>query len=618
MATVAGLGWAIRRLSRMSTRETLHRFFEAGRRGAHRRLRGWSEFGDFGGAINPVWSHVDLAALNPSAAKTADVLAGWLRFLNQDWPPPNRDDWWVGDIWRLDPVSGLLWPGADTSAFNVSYRHDAGRGDVKFVWELNRLQFLPALAASGAEGLDTAFDIMAGWMAANPPYRGINWTSGIEAASRLASVLAVVSRATRPLSETEDRCVRAFVEAHAYWIDRFPSLYSSANNHRVAELAALHLTGLAAPGMPSAGRYRRSGRAGLEREILRQFYADGVGAEQSPTYAAYSLEWFVLADMASAWAGEPMSEAYKTRAGAAAAHLRWIIDDAGHAPHIGDGDEGRVLLFGFAGGAGYPLAVAKMTERWLGSGGGPAQAAPIGLRTFSEGGYTVARTLTPRGTALFVFDHAPLGFLSIAAHGHADALAVWLHWGDEPILVDAGTGLYHSGGVVRDTFRGTPAHNTLALKGEDQSKIVGPFAWSHHAKARIVASSTGKVVAEQAGYLRRFGLIHQRSVQFGETDYVIEDRLIGDTRGRPRDWRAGYLLNPNVRVDVAGPAATLNSPGGRSVIMTIEHGPHWRVEPARYSPRFNQYADTLRLVVEAGFTPRADPVISRIKISLGR
>jgi hypothetical protein len=41
-------------------------------------------------------------------------------------------------------------------------------------------------------------------------------------------------------------------------------------------------------------------------------------------------------------------------------------------------------------------------------------------------------------------DAAPLGFLSIAAHGHADALSFILHVDGSPILVDPGMFTYHT------------------------------------------------------------------------------------------------------------------------------------------------------------------------------
>ena len=613
MSMLGKLLWYARRLSRMSVREIAHRVQEIARKGVDRRSRrDWSAFGQFEGPL----TGLDWRPASPPSATTTDAVSGALRFLNQTWPDPDRADWWNGDIWRLDPVSGQLWPGAETSSFDISYRDEPSLGDVKFVWEINRLQFLPALAARDDAGVKTALDILAGWMDANPPGRGVNWISGIEAASRLVSTLAVISVVKQPLTETEDRRLRAFIEAHAAWIDRYPSLYSSANNHRVAELAALFLAGLAAPNMASASRYRTMGRAGLEDEILQQFHADGVGAEQSPTYGAYSLEWFVLAGRAADDADAPMSARYKTRAAAAADQLRWMIDDGGQAPRVGDDDEGRVLPAADGCAGGYPLSAAIMTERWLADETPSLQTFRTGVRTFPEGGYTVSRTPTPQGVALFVFDHGPLGFLSIAAHGHADALSIWLNWGEEPIIVDAGTYLYHSGRGARDAFRGTPAHNTLSLDGWDQSRIAGPFNWSGHAETRLVDASGGRVVAEHNGYRRRQGVVHRRTIDFIAGGYTVEDRLVGGPRPGACTWRIGYLLHPDVRAEVDSSRARLITRAGRALTLTVEAGPGWAVEDAVYSPAFNMRDQTHRLVLIGKICAGAEPVVSRVSIQL--
>ena len=618
MAMGGNVGWYARRLAAMSAAEVAHRVIEQAKRRIDRVHRwGWEAFGGFGGAVAGLPGlepNLSAEALKHAHQTAAQVKAVRLRFLGQDWPGQTREDWWNGQVWFLDPVSGLTWPGAEVFAFDAAYRHEHARGDIKFVWEINRLQFLPALAASGDAGADIAFAILAGWMAANPPYCGVNWIGGIEAASRLVSVLAMLTFVKRELTAAEARMVRAFVEAHTRWIDRYPSRYSSANNHAVAERAGLFLAGLAAPGMAQAARYRREGRAGLEREILIQFYPDGVGAEQSPTYAAYSLEWFVLAGRAADAAGEPMSQAYRARAAAAAEHLRWMIDDGGCAPRVGDDDEGRVLSFDLAQARDYPLKVVQKTEDWLGLS--DTVAARVGVRTFADRGYTIARQPTSRGTALFVLDHAPLGFLSIAAHGHADALAIWLHWGEEPILVDAGTYLYHAGSAARDAFRGTPAHNTLALDTQDQSRIAGPFNWSDHVQTRLIAASGEGVVAEQSGYRRRFGLVHRRSVRFEQGRYVIEDELIGAPTREAAPWTIGYLLHPDVSVTVNGTVARLATPAGRELRLTIEMGPDWIVEDGDYSPAFNTRITTRRLIVRGLFRHGDDGCVSRVAIVL--
>ena len=74
-----------------------------------------------------------------------------------------------------------------------------------------------------------------------------------------------------------------------------------------------------------------------------------------------------------------------------------------------------------------------------------------------------------------VFDTGPLGYLSIAAHGHADALSLLASYGGWPVFVDPGTYSYKPKDVWRDWFRGTLAHNTVTIDSLNQSQIRGPY-----------------------------------------------------------------------------------------------------------------------------------------------
>jgi hypothetical protein len=644
------LGWYWRRLTRMSPSEVLHRLREQARRRMDARTRwSWEGFGAYEGAVrglpglDPDDAAVSDAAL---AGPASDALAGRFRFLGRTWPAFTASPWWRGDAWRLDPATGTLWPGADTFAFHVPYRHVDDKGDVKFVWELSRLQFLAPLALHAKRSGDAAaqaavWDILDGWMEANPPFQGINWTSGIEAATRLVSVLAALSLGAPPPEAFQPR-LRAFVAAHAFWLARYPSLFSSANNHRVSEVAALFLAGLCAPAAPGASGWLAEGLEGLEHEAPRQFHADGVGVEQSPTYAAYSLEWFTLAGIAAEAAGRPLSPSLRERLALAAEHLTWMLDDAGVTPRIGDDDEGRVLALGQAPEHRHVASVAAMTQRWLGlppvaprrrdpalrdlaAAASPAaeREPPEGLRTFAEGGYTVLRRATPSGPLLLVMDHGPLGFLSIAAHGHADALAVWLHWGDEPVIADAGTYLYHSGSDARDRFRGTPAHNTLAVQGADQSRISGPFNWSRHARTRLLDAGPDGVAAEHDGYRRAFGLTHRREVRFGAEAIDVIDTLDGAPLRAGLAWSLGYTLHPDVAVTLDGAAARLTTRAGRSLVLASlaadggeSEGPAWTLTEAPYSPAFNQRTVAPRLEL-SGVRGSSAGRVARTRIALG-
>ena len=134
---------------------------------------------------------------------------------------------------------------------------------------------------------------------------------------------------------------------------------------------------------------------------------------------------------------------------------------------------------------------------------------------------------TNDGNIRLLMDFGPLGFNSTAAHGHADALSVWLSIGDEYFLVDAGTYAYHSHPEWRTFFRGTAAHNTARVDRRDQSEMTGRFLWGSKAAARLLRMESNSeyvtIEAEHDGYGRLPDpVIHRRAVGF--------DRAVGSVR----------------------------------------------------------------------------------------
>ena len=96
-------------------------------------------------------------------------------------------------------------------------------------------------------------------------------------------------------------------------------------------------------------------------------------------------------------------------------------------------------------------------------------------------------------------DGGPHGFLSIAAHAHADALSVEVRHDGVDVLADPGTYCYHGQPEWRQYFRSTLGHNTLQLDGGDQSVSGGPFLWTRHARSRSWPRTLGARRGRPAG-----------------------------------------------------------------------------------------------------------------------
>lgn len=564
------LGWYIARLRNMGVAEILHRVREKALKvRARDRLEGWDRYAADGKVLPDLpWLREALAKAGPDARSTVSeaagrIMAGQFSTLGQVWPPFSFE----GDsaaLWHLDPATGQAWP-HDAYCYDIGYRSAHGIGDVKFAWEFSRLQFLQpvavhAMLADDAEALRFVERAIESWYDANPPFRGIGWSSGIELALRAISLLVVASTVGDRIAESTRRRIASILRAHAFWLERYPSRFSSANNHLVSEDAALFLLALAGGTLPEAHARKlvAEKRGDLAREAKLQLLADGVPAEQSPTYGALTAELILVCAVAARAAGQPLDAAVDERLAAYADHIRWLAEADGAVPRIGDDDEGRVLTL-CQHEDRYPVSVVSAIAAHLGRAEfhlahqpdlrnavlpvpGVPVAPPEGMRSFREGGYTVHRGALGGRQIGLAIDHAPLGYLSIAAHGHADALSFCLTVDGKPLLTDPGTYLYHSGGAWRDWLRGTRAHNTLTLGGVDQSIIAGAFNWSHKANSRLdsVQDAPFAAVASHDGYLGRFGVRHVRGFAAEGDALTIVDRLEG--RAEPQEAELVFQL----------------------------------------------------------------------------
>ena len=643
------VNWYIARLAAMSRQELAHRIVERGKKLTWQwDQKGWAHFRTIGdGSIADLQSvrallqdRTGIIGSDFLLQSLAVVRAFNFELLGQRWPKPDQDGWSQGDpspdFWFCDPVSGKPWPGPEHYCFSINYRRPAlPLGDVKYVWELNRLQFLHVVAVYIAKTGDQALarwalQIVANWAKSNPPYRGLNWSSGIEMALRVVSVVLLVSAVGPSALAPADRImVRQLIAAHGYWLRRFPSRFSSSNNHMIAEGLGLFIAGTLVPDLPGAMHWAEDGRAIIESTTPNLILEDGVGAEQSPTYTAFTLEMVAFGALVAAGVGRPLSQALIDRLALGAEYLRFLLDDTGRAPAIGDDDEGRVIAQPPYNEHRYVAsvvaAIASLAKRndlippardkhirdLLFPAPEHSVAIPYGVRVFPKGGCTVVRDYISRRRLLLVFDHGPLGYRPLAAHGHADALAIWLTLDEVPIFVDAGTYLYHSGGAIRDRLRETISHNTLVLGDRCQSNISGPFMWSSHATAHLLNQSSWPewaVAAEHDGYEAAFGVRHQRRIVRSKCGVKIFDRLNGAKQPLPVSLH--FLCHPSLAVKTVDGRAFVARDRGE---MLVEIAPpvNFQIavhtgseEPWRgwYSPSFGQLAEAPLIVLSGEAT----------------
>jgi len=296
----------------------------------------------------------------------------------------------------------------------------------------------------------------------------------------------------------EKNLIYQFFSIHGWHLNRYPSKYSSCANHAVAEALGLFLIGLCFPKIKGAKRWKKKGKKVLEREVVRQIYPDGSSFEHSITYLQFVLDNFLVYYLFCLEYKEPVSEVFKERLKAAFEFINHILDRKGNYPLIGDDDSGFLLKCWFKEQNNFVSllntgAILFDRHEWIPDNAGldcktylllgknafykykRLKAADklnnSGCRCFSDSGLVVARD-DSAPEILIVSNNGPLGLKPLGGHGHADALSFWLSVKGQPVFIDPGTYLYHSGGKWRNYFRSTRAHNTICVDGLNQGEIV--------------------------------------------------------------------------------------------------------------------------------------------------
>lgn len=649
------LTWYVQRLRSMSPAEVAGRARDAALRQAWSRAqvrvgepaavpRGTHGLRSFGTTIpRDARERVPASAREAVIAAAEEILRGEWTVLGAQRPDSADPDW----FW--DPVTGRRAP-RDRLAFRIDHRDEDVTGNVKSVWELSRHHHLTVLACAfwltGEETYARTVDAqLRSWWSQNPFLSGVHWTSGIELGVRLTSWVWIRRLLddwpkVGDLFETNEDALRQ-IWWHQRFLAAFPSRGSSANNHAVAEACGLLAASCAFPWFSQSQRWRDLATGRLERDWAANTFPSGVNRELASDYQRFVTELGMVALVEAHLAGRPLDDAtwsLLTRSLDAGAAL---LDVSGRPPRQGDGDEGRALVLdapeadpwsllldageSLVGGCSWwPDAQPSVLGTVLGAvlgGLAPARVQPAprpsaAPRAFADAGIHLLRTPVEDGPEIWCrCDGGPHGFLSIAAHAHADALSIEVRHDGVDVLADPGTYCYHGEPAWRSYFRSTLAHNTVEIDGISQSVETGPFMWSSHAASRVIDASVGDQdiqswTALHHGYADLESSVrHVRSVSLDRRARTLAVNDMLSSEGR-HEVRLAFHLGPEVEAalssETSAAGARLRWRGRVSDVEAVLQLPPelaWtahrgETEPVLgwYSPRFGHRVPTTTLL----------------------
>ncbi len=542
----------------------------------------------------------------------ADAMArGRLRRLDGTWA-----DGGSPTLWQRTPLP-LDGGGAEADALREAIERHRHGSIVRLAqaWHLQRQP----------RHLEALREQLQSWFEQCPGPRGVAWASALDAALRLlnwsiAWQLLGVDEAGGALlpSALRRRWIDSVYE-HAVFVHKHRSRFSSANNHLLGELVGLVAAGTTWPLWGDLVRWSDAAAREVPVELFKQTHADGGSREQASWYQVFVFELMTAHVCMRRAAGAADDERLMRRLAAMARFVAALGDAGGRISHHGDADHASALplaphrggdgsgayrrLLALAGGLGVaaelqPLIGAPAPDgAWL-FGPQPAATAEVGLarrrrllrctlpRAMADSGlYLLGAGFGGPREVLMTVDAGPLGYLGIAAHGHADALSLRLSVGGHAVLVDRGTYTYNGDAAWRHYYRSTAAHNTVCVDGADQSGYGGPFLWLRKARCQVTSFDSsdreGHIDAWHDGYgALASPLTHRRHVRWSGRQQAVDGAVDGTFDGvfHVTDTLQGqglhsvavaWHLAPDCVAVLQDGGAELRTPGGDTLRLTV-------------------------------------------------
>ena len=396
-----------------------------------------------------------------------------------------------------------------------------------------------------------------------------------------------------------------------YWTAYAPYILSSRDSgYRSALLNTLsrgarHLDGAAdkaAPGLPritawagalvaaltvQGGLPRLSrGESGLMRALAAAQFEDGGLMSRSPQEQMHLVDRLGMVRAAYFAAKQDVPDALENAAAAALAAL--------HGVTMGD----NALSSWQGGNPGDPARLAALVD------GCGLRARP--LRAARGWGY---QRLSALGT-IIVVDAAPPPPPRMAAMGCASTLAIEMSDGAQRLIVNCGgpgpvpTALPEE---LVQALRTTAAHSTLVLDDTNSTAILPDGTLGKGVTDLVIERSEdndcSRLEASHDGYVKGFGLVHQRRLSLGNDGKEVrgEDRLQPKGRRKIREaapYAIRFHLAPGVEATVTadGMGAILRSAGAPPWNFRCR-GAMLQVEESLFIDGHGQPVSTLQLVV---------------------
>lgn len=229
------------------------------------------------------------------------------------------------------------------------------------------------------------------------------------------------------------------------------------------------------------------------------------------------------------------------------------------------------------------------------------------LEHLEESGYIRAHM----GDWTALIDVARIGPDYLPGHAHADQLSFELSHGTKRIFVNSGISGYGLS-PERHRQRGTAAHNTIELNGENSAEIWSGFRVARRGQPYGLSidhnESSFEISSSHNGYKRlRGGPIHKRNWSISANEITIRDEIVGVYQSALSHLH--FHPDTNITLDDDKKSGSIQC--GKQLIKFEIEGGVALLETSTYHPEFGKTLNNQKLIVELS-SPR---LIFRLRLS---
>ena len=405
--------------------------------------------------------------------------------------------------WRKDYKNGI---NSEIKFCNKIKKQDfIINGDVKYISELSRLHFLPFLAFKTINDNNlkdkSIYDILKRWEEDNPFMMSINYTSGIEVAIRSVNLTYTyhILNSFNILTEKTGNLIKKLISQNYFFLKNNLSLYSSSNNHLIAELTGLVVISTYFKGKKfSLIKWKQK----LLDKITTKYNGDGIDDELSFRYHLAVSDHFINSLQFIRNIDSKISKSIIQRLieiQEFTSHINYFDIDS----NFGDNDGSFLINPFFDNNFSFSKSILESFNIICNESrknesvdfrnylifGDKLLSVKKDLNKlffnqstiFKESGY--AFLYDNKKDLKLTFDFGNIGDNKLMAHGHSDQLSLTLQKNNCEILVDPGTYQYHeTKSKWRQYFRSIKAHNCISFNGMNHALSLGRMSWTNSSK----------------------------------------------------------------------------------------------------------------------------------------